>query len=103
MSLRPSARCSASSRDSTCRLLIALFLRDQGQRSKRCRPLFSESRSGFAGVSARPSDRKRMKLRALFSDEIAIDKQAGTIDVSGLAMDSRVVKPGDLFFALAGA
>jgi UDP-N-acetylmuramoyl-L-alanyl-D-glutamate--2,6-diaminopimelate ligase len=44
-----------------------------------------------------------MKLRDLFSDETGIDKQAGSIDVSGLAMDSRVVKPGDLFFALAGA
>ena len=44
-----------------------------------------------------------MKLRDLFSDEITIDRQAGTIDVSGLAMDSRVVKPGDLFFALAGS
>jgi UDP-N-acetylmuramoyl-L-alanyl-D-glutamate--2,6-diaminopimelate ligase len=44
-----------------------------------------------------------MKLRDLFSDETGIDKQAGTIEVSGLAMDSRVVKPGDLFFALAGA
>src|ERR1700742_2432783 len=44
-----------------------------------------------------------MKLRDLFSDDTVIDKQAGTIDVSGLAMDSRVVKPGDLFFALAGA
>jgi UDP-N-acetylmuramoyl-L-alanyl-D-glutamate--2,6-diaminopimelate ligase len=44
-----------------------------------------------------------MKLRDLFSDEIQIDRQAGAIDVSGLAMDSRVVRPGDLFFALAGA
>src|ERR1700742_3779206 len=44
-----------------------------------------------------------MKLRDLFSDETAIDKQAGAIDVSGLAVDSRAVKPGDLFFALAGA
>jgi UDP-N-acetylmuramoyl-L-alanyl-D-glutamate--2,6-diaminopimelate ligase len=43
-----------------------------------------------------------MKLRDLFSDEIQIDRQAGAIDVSGLAMDSRVVRPGDLFFALAG-
>ena len=43
-----------------------------------------------------------MKLRDLFSDETKIDTQAGTIDVSGLAMDSRAVKPGDLFFALAG-
>jgi UDP-N-acetylmuramoyl-L-alanyl-D-glutamate--2,6-diaminopimelate ligase len=44
-----------------------------------------------------------MKLRDLFSDESRIDTRAGTIDVSGLATDSRVVKPGDLFFALAGA
>jgi UDP-N-acetylmuramoyl-L-alanyl-D-glutamate--2,6-diaminopimelate ligase len=44
-----------------------------------------------------------MKLRDLFSDETAIDRQAGTIDVSGLAMDSRVVKPGDVFFALSGS
>src|ERR1700759_5162569 len=44
-----------------------------------------------------------MKLRDLFSDDTAIDTQAGTIDVSGLTMDSRAVKRGDLFFALAGA
>jgi UDP-N-acetylmuramoyl-L-alanyl-D-glutamate--2,6-diaminopimelate ligase len=44
-----------------------------------------------------------MKLRDLFSDETGIDEQAGAIDVSGLAADSRVVKRGDLFFALAGA
>ncbi len=44
-----------------------------------------------------------MKLRDLFSDETGIDRQAGAIEVSGLAMDSRTVKPGDLFVALAGA
>src|SRR5581483_11870009 len=103
MSSPASGRCSTSRRDSTCRRPTALFLRHRRQRSKPERPLFSESRSGFARFSARPSDRKMMKLRDLFSDEIKIDKQAGTIDVSGLAMDSRVVKPGDLFFALAGS
>jgi len=43
-----------------------------------------------------------MKLRDLFSDEATIESQAAAIEVAGLAMDSRAVKPGDLFFALAG-
>jgi UDP-N-acetylmuramoyl-L-alanyl-D-glutamate--2,6-diaminopimelate ligase len=50
-----------------------------------------------------------MKLRDLFSDDPTIDRQAGATEVanatevSGLAVDSRAVKPGDLFFALAGS
>ena len=48
-----------------------------------------------------------MKLRDLFSDEARIDvkiePQAEATVVSGLAVDSRVVKKGDLFFALAGS
>jgi UDP-N-acetylmuramoyl-L-alanyl-D-glutamate--2,6-diaminopimelate ligase len=44
-----------------------------------------------------------MKLRELFSDDAAIEPQAGAVDVKGLAVDSRAVKPGDLFFALAGS
>jgi UDP-N-acetylmuramoyl-L-alanyl-D-glutamate--2,6-diaminopimelate ligase len=44
-----------------------------------------------------------MKLRDLFSDDATIDPQAGAVVVTGLAMDSRAVKPGDLFFALAGS
>jgi UDP-N-acetylmuramoyl-L-alanyl-D-glutamate--2,6-diaminopimelate ligase len=43
-----------------------------------------------------------MKLRDLFSDDATIDPQAEAAVVTGLAMDSRAVKPGDLFFALAG-
>jgi UDP-N-acetylmuramoyl-L-alanyl-D-glutamate--2,6-diaminopimelate ligase len=43
-----------------------------------------------------------MRLRDLFSDDAAMDAQAGEVAVSGLAVDSRAVKPGDLFFALAG-
>ena len=43
-----------------------------------------------------------MKLRELFSDNAAIEPQAGAVDVKGLAVDSRTVRPGDLFFALAG-
>ena len=44
-----------------------------------------------------------MKLRDLFSDDARIGPQAEAVDVTGLAMDSRAVKPGDLFFALAGS
>jgi len=46
-----------------------------------------------------------MKLSDLFGDGATIAPQAtaGAIEVTGLASDSRAVKPGDLFFALAGA
>jgi UDP-N-acetylmuramoyl-L-alanyl-D-glutamate--2,6-diaminopimelate ligase len=44
-----------------------------------------------------------MKLRDLFSDDAAIGPQAEAVDVKGLAVDSRTIKPGDLFFALAGS
>ena len=43
-----------------------------------------------------------MKLCDLFSADVEIDPSARDLAVAGVAMDSRVVKPGDLFFALAG-
>ena len=49
-----------------------------------------------------------MRLRDLFSDD-ADDRSASgepwprCIEVAGLAVDSRAVKPGDVFFALAGS
>jgi UDP-N-acetylmuramoyl-L-alanyl-D-glutamate--2,6-diaminopimelate ligase len=43
-----------------------------------------------------------MRLRELFSDDATIDPQAEAVVVTGLAVDSRAVKPGDVFFALAG-
>ncbi|WP_291867432.1 UDP-N-acetylmuramoyl-L-alanyl-D-glutamate--2,6-diaminopimelate ligase [Bradyrhizobium sp.] len=44
-----------------------------------------------------------MRLRDLFSDDVTLSPQAEAAVVSGLAADSRAVKPGDLFFALAGS
>jgi UDP-N-acetylmuramoyl-L-alanyl-D-glutamate--2,6-diaminopimelate ligase len=44
-----------------------------------------------------------MRLRDLFSDEATIDPRAEAVVVTGLAVDSRAVRPGDLFFALAGS
>jgi len=44
-----------------------------------------------------------MKLRDLLSGEAAIDPQAAEFAVKGVAVDSRAVKPGDVFFALGGS
>jgi UDP-N-acetylmuramoyl-L-alanyl-D-glutamate--2,6-diaminopimelate ligase len=44
-----------------------------------------------------------MRLRDLFSDDAKIDPEAEAAVVTGLAVDSRAVKPGELFFALAGS
>jgi UDP-N-acetylmuramoyl-L-alanyl-D-glutamate--2,6-diaminopimelate ligase len=44
-----------------------------------------------------------MRLRDLFSDDAMIDPRAEAVVVTGVAVDSRAVKPGDLFFALAGS
>lgn len=44
-----------------------------------------------------------MNLRDLLQDDAATDPGAGGIAVNGIAIDSRAVKPGDVFFALAGA
>src|SRR5437764_5939366 len=49
-----------------------------------------------------------MKLRDLLGQNVlgndaAIEPAVAALDVSGIALDSRVVKPGNLFFALAGS
>jgi UDP-N-acetylmuramoyl-L-alanyl-D-glutamate--2,6-diaminopimelate ligase len=44
-----------------------------------------------------------MRLCDLFGDDATIEPQAEAVVVTGLAVDSRAVKPGDVFFALAGS
>jgi UDP-N-acetylmuramoyl-L-alanyl-D-glutamate--2,6-diaminopimelate ligase len=44
-----------------------------------------------------------MKLRELFGNDASMAPEAEATEVKGLAVDSRLVKPGDVFFALAGA
>jgi len=44
-----------------------------------------------------------MKLRELFGDDASMAAAAEATEVKGLAVDSRLVRPGDVFFALAGA
>ncbi|WP_298883046.1 UDP-N-acetylmuramoyl-L-alanyl-D-glutamate--2,6-diaminopimelate ligase [uncultured Bradyrhizobium sp.] len=49
-----------------------------------------------------------MKLRDLLGQDVlgndaATEPSVAALEVSGIALDSRVVKPGDLFFALAGS
>jgi UDP-N-acetylmuramoyl-L-alanyl-D-glutamate--2,6-diaminopimelate ligase len=46
--------------------------------------------------------RGEMKLRDLFSGDAIIGAQHADVAVTGIAVDSRAVKPGDAFFALAG-
>jgi UDP-N-acetylmuramoyl-L-alanyl-D-glutamate--2,6-diaminopimelate ligase len=43
-----------------------------------------------------------MKLRDLFSNDVTMDAPTAALRVGGIAVDSRAVKKGDLFFALAG-
>ncbi len=43
-----------------------------------------------------------MKLSDLLSEEAALDPKAAAIDVSGVTADSRAIKPGDVFVAIAG-
>lgn len=43
-----------------------------------------------------------MKLRDVLGGDVALDERSGALDVTGVALDSRYVRPGDVFFALSG-
>ncbi len=43
-----------------------------------------------------------MKLGELFGDDARLDGAARAVPIGGLAVDSRAVRPGDLFFAIPG-
>ena len=43
-----------------------------------------------------------MKLRDLLPEEAAFDPRFAALDIAGVTADSRTVKPGDLFVAIAG-
>jgi UDP-N-acetylmuramoyl-L-alanyl-D-glutamate--2,6-diaminopimelate ligase len=43
-----------------------------------------------------------MRLRDLFGNDATLPPQAEAVVVTGLAVDSRLLKPGEVFFALAG-
>ena len=44
-----------------------------------------------------------MKLGELLTDSARLDPRSAAIEAGGVAVDSRAVKPGDVFFALAGS
>jgi UDP-N-acetylmuramoyl-L-alanyl-D-glutamate--2,6-diaminopimelate ligase len=55
----------------------------------------------FASSTERPVDRT-MKLREILPPDAELDAHLAELDVGGVTADSRTVKPGDVFVAIAG-
>src|SRR5262245_23351900 len=59
--------------------------------------LFGSRAAARAGATA------WMKLSELLADSVQLDARLGAVDVTGITADSRCVRRGDVFVAVAGS
>src|SRR6516164_8431455 len=103
---RPLARARAALRPAARRQV------DSGERGRaigRCRPSVFGRQRVSVGTNAKATkrlngrDRVAMKLADLLTVDAVTDARFAALDLTGVSADSRTVKPGDLFVAVAGS